>query len=78
MMRRVHRLDVRADPPPQFGDALDRHGVSVSGRGDDAPAPLEQGGEARFRSAIFGACDGMRRDDRPPRQGGDQLRQLSE
>ena len=59
-----HRLDLGAQPPPEFGDALDRGVGRVVGRGEDAPAAVEQRGEAGFGPAALGAGDRVRGDDR--------------
>ena len=55
-----HRLDFGAQSPPEFEHALYRKGVGTLGRRDDAPAMMEQRGEARFGPTILGARHRMR------------------
>ena len=62
---RRHGLDRRAKPAPQRGDLLDRRVAASLARGDDAPAAVEQFGEARVRPGMFSAGD---------RVGGDEVR----
>jgi len=63
-----HRLDPRAEPAPEFGDALDRDRIRAFGGRDDAPAVAKQRRKARFGAAPFGTGDRMRRDHRRARQ----------
>ena len=59
-----HQFDIGAQPPPELRDPLDGEFICAFWRGDDAPALLEQRGEARLRPAALGACDRMGGDDR--------------
>ena len=58
-----HHLDLGAQPSPEFCDPLDRRHIRVLGWRHDAPAFVEQGCEARLRSAAFGAGHRVRGDD---------------
>ena len=48
---------------PELHEPLDRGRLGVLRRGEDAPAVDEQLGEARVGPGIFGAGDGMARDE---------------
>ncbi len=58
MVQRVHRVDVGAAGAPERTQPLDRVRVGAFRRGEDAPAVLEQVGEARIGSRLF--CTGER------------------
>ena len=65
----VHELDIGADAPPHFGDAVDRGAVGARRRRQDAPALAEQLGKARFGAGMLGAGDRVARHQRDaPRQ----------
>ena len=69
MMRRVHNLDLRADPFPEARNA--RHGGRIGplGRCQDAPALVEQRGKASLGPAALGPRHRMRGDNGMVRQG---------
>ena len=59
VMRGVQALDHAAAAPPEGVELVDRGGVAVGQRRQDAPAAVEQLGEARFGARILGAGDRM-------------------
>ena len=72
MVGRIHQIDLGAQPPPEFGQALHHHFIGARRRRDDAPAALEQAGKAGIRSGFFGARNRMCGDDVHAGQGGAQ------
>ena len=58
----VHRVDHRAERFPELDQRRDLGRVGAVGRGDDAPAVVEQRGEAGVGPAVLGAGDRVRGD----------------
>ena len=59
----VHRVDVRAAAPPEFGQLFERSRIGVRQRREDAPAVLEQIGKAGVRAGLFRAGERMAGDE---------------
>ena len=59
----VHRVDVGAAAPPEFGQALERCGIGARQRREDAPAVLEQVGKAGVGAGFFRAGERMAGDE---------------
>ena len=60
---RVHDLDVGPARAPERGQLVDRGLVGALRRSQDAPAAVEQVGEAGFGAGMLGAGDGMAGDE---------------
>ncbi len=60
---RVHDLDVAAARAPERGELVDRGLVGALGRGQHAPAAVEQLGKAGFGAGMLGAGDRMAGDE---------------
>ena len=58
-----HDLDARAERRPERAHALDRRGIGVFARRQDAVAVGEQLGKTRFRPGMLGAGHRMRRHE---------------
>ena len=63
MVLGLHGLDIRAERRQKARDRRDRLGIGARRRRQDAPAVLEELGEARLGPGILGAGDGMRRHE---------------
>ena len=64
MVRRRHYLNIRAKSLPERRERGDFGRVSTIGRGDNAPAVLEQAGKARIRPRVFGSGNRVSGDNR--------------
>ena len=58
-----HHVDIGAELPPEIGQPRHRVGVGARRRREDAPAVLEEVGQAGVGPGIFRAGDGMRRHE---------------
>ena len=63
VVRRIHLLDPGAERRPEGREPGDGLGIRAGRRRQDAPAAVEQGGEAGIRPAILGPGHGMGGND---------------
>ena len=59
VVARLHDLDLAAGTPPQLGQSFHRLLVAARRRRQDAPAALEQFGEAGLRAGMLGPGNGV-------------------
>ena len=69
VMLRIHHIDIRANPLPERLKLRDFARGCAFGRGQDAPAIVEQRRESSLGPAAFGARNRMGRNDDPAGKG---------